>query len=97
VLMAPPLLHIRIILANGAMLGPTKIAVLETIEATGSIHAAARSLGISYHYVWRSVQSVNEMLCSPAIVTEVGGYKRGGANSQPPESKLLQSTTQSKA
>ena len=79
VLMATPRLRIRIILANGAILGPTKIAVLEAIEATGSIHAAARSLGFSYRYVWRSVQSVNGMLCSPAVVTEVGGYTRGGA------------------
>jgi hypothetical protein len=45
VLMATPRLRIRIILANGAILGPTKIAVLEAIEATGSIHAAARLLG----------------------------------------------------
>ena len=79
VLMATPRLRIRIILANGAILGPTKIAVLEAIEATGSIHAAARSVGFSYRYVWRSVQSVNGMLCSPAVVTEVGGYTRGGA------------------
>jgi molybdate transport system regulatory protein len=76
--MATPRLRIRIILANGAMLGPTKIAVLEAVEATGSIHAAARSLGISYRHAWLLVQSINDMLRSPAVVTEVGGYRRGG-------------------
>ena len=65
-------------LPNGAILGPTKIALLEAIVAKGSITAAARSLKISYRYAWRLVQSVNDMLCGPAVVTEVGGNQRGG-------------------
>ena len=74
-----PRLRIRIILANGAILDPTKIALLEAIEAKGSISAAARSLEISYRYAWRLVQSVNDMFSSPAVVTEIGGNNRGGA------------------
>jgi molybdate transport system regulatory protein len=77
--MAIPRLRIRIILANGAILGPTKIALLEAIEAKGSISAAARSLEISYRTAWQLVKSVNGMLCSPAVATETGGRKRGGA------------------
>ena len=79
-LMATPRLRIRIILANGATLGPTEIALLEAIVAKGSITAAARSLKISYRYAWRLVQSINDMVCSPAVVTEVGGNQRGGSN-----------------
>ena len=74
-----PQLRIRIILANGAKLGPTKIALLEAIEAKGSISAAARSLEISYRTAWQLVKSINDMLRSPAVVTETGGQKRGGA------------------
>jgi molybdate transport system regulatory protein len=77
--MAIPRLIIRVVLANGAILGPTKIALLEAIDATGSITAAARSLEISYRYAWRLVQSMNDMLCIPAVVTEVGGNQRGGS------------------
>jgi molybdate transport system regulatory protein len=77
--MASPCLSIRIVLANGAILGPTKIAVLEAILAKGSITAAARSLEISYRYAWRLVQSINDMFSSPAVVTEIGGSKWGGA------------------
>jgi molybdate transport system regulatory protein len=77
--MAPPRLDIRIILANGATLGPTRIALLEAIVATGSITAAARSLKISYRYAWRLAQSINDMLRTPALVTEVGGNQRGGS------------------
>jgi molybdate transport system regulatory protein len=77
--MAPPRLDIRIILANGAILGPTRIALLEAIVATGSITAAARSLEISYRYAWRLAQSINDMLRTPALVTEVGGNQGGGS------------------
>src|SRR6516162_8293152 len=77
--MATPRLRIRIILANGGILGPTKIALLEAIVAKGSITAAARSLEISYRHAWLLVQSINDMLCRPAIVTETGGIKGGGA------------------
>ena len=78
-LMPIPRLRIRIVLANGAILDPTKIALLEAIEAKGSISAAARSLEISYRYAWRLAQSINDMLCTPAFVTEVGGIQRGGS------------------
>jgi molybdate transport system regulatory protein len=81
--MAPPTkssrLSIRIVLPNSAILGPTKIALLEAIAAKGSITAAARSLEISYRYAWQLVQSINDMFSSPAVVTEIGGRKRGGA------------------
>jgi molybdate transport system regulatory protein len=78
-LMPIPRLRIRIILANGAILDPTKIALLEAIEAKGSISAAARSLEISYRTAWQLVKSINDMLRSPAVATETGGRKRGGA------------------
>lgn len=79
VMMAIPQLRISIVFSNGAKLGPTKMALLEAIQAKGSISAAARSLEISYRYAWRLVQSVNDMFSSPAVVTEIGGQKRGGA------------------
>jgi molybdate transport system regulatory protein len=77
--MAIPRLRISIVFSNGAKLGTTKIALLEAIQAKGSISAAARSLEISYRYAWRLVQSVNDIFSNPAVVTEMGGSKRGGA------------------
>ena len=77
--MANPRLIIRVVLANGAILGPPKIALLKAIEAKGSITAAARSLEISYRHAWLLIQSINDGLCRPAIVTETGGIKGGGA------------------
>jgi molybdate transport system regulatory protein len=40
-------LSIRLDLTSGDRIGPGKIALLEAIQATGSISAAARSLGMS--------------------------------------------------
>ena len=77
--MAIPHLRIRVRLANGAILAPSRIALLEAVAATGSISAAARSLGISYRTAWQWVKPIDDVLCSPAVVTEVGGSKRGGA------------------
>jgi molybdate transport system regulatory protein len=72
-------LSIRIVLANGGKLGPTKIALLEAIAAHGSISGAARSLGVSYRGAWLSLASINSMLCGPVVATERGGRRRGGA------------------
>jgi molybdate transport system regulatory protein len=78
-LMANPRLRIRVMLANGAILDPSRIALLEAIAATGSISAAARSVDLSYRAAWQWVKSINDMLCGPAVVTEMGGRKGGGA------------------
>ena len=40
-------LSIRLDLTSGDRIGPGKIALLEAIQATGSISAADRSLGMS--------------------------------------------------
>jgi molybdate transport system regulatory protein len=77
--MANPRLRIHLRLANGAILAPSRIALLEAIAAKGSISAAARSVHISYRAAWQWVKSINDMLGSPIVVTETGGRKGGGA------------------
>jgi molybdate transport system regulatory protein len=82
-------LSIDVVLPNGGKLGPAKIALLEAIAAHGSITQAARSLGISYRFAWISVQSIDSMLCSPAVATTVGGRTRGGAELTPIGTNVL--------
>jgi molybdate transport system regulatory protein len=72
-------LSIRIDLASGDRIGPGKIALLEAIRSTGSISAAARSLGMSYRRAWLLVEEVNHMLRAPAVAAEIGGHRGGGA------------------
>jgi molybdate transport system regulatory protein len=72
-------IHISVVLGNGAILGPRKIALLEAVEASGSITAAARSLHVSYRYAWQQIRSINDMFVESAVITVVGGTERGGA------------------
>jgi molybdate transport system regulatory protein len=77
--MAATRLSIRIDLASGDRIGPGKIALLEAIRSTGSISAAARSLGMSYRKAWLLVEEVNDALREPAVTAETGGRRGGGA------------------
>jgi molybdate transport system regulatory protein len=77
--MADTRLSIRIDLASGDRIGPGKIALLEAIRSTGSISAAARSLGMSYRRAWLLVEEVNDALRQPAVMAETGGRRGGGA------------------
>ena len=77
--MAAARLSIRIDLASGDRIGPGKIALLEAIRSTGSISAAARSLGMSYRRAWLLVEEVNDALLEPAVTAETGGRSGGGA------------------
>jgi len=69
-------------------IGPGKIALLEAIASTGSITAAARSLGMSYRRAWLLVDETNRCLVHAAVTTNAGG-KRGGGTSLTHEGKEL--------
>jgi molybdate transport system regulatory protein len=77
--MASTHLSIRIDLASGDRIGPGKIALLEAIRSTGSISAAARSIGMSYRRAWLLVEEINKTLREPAVKAETGGSGGGGA------------------
>ncbi len=77
--MAGTHLSIRIDLASGNRIGPGKIALLEAIRSTGSISAAARSIGMSYRRAWLLVDEINRTLREPAVTAETGGRRGGGA------------------
>jgi molybdate transport system regulatory protein len=77
--MAGTHLSIRIDLASGSRIGPGKIALLEAIRSTGSISAAARSIGMSYRRAWLLVEEINRALREPAVTAETGGPGGGGA------------------
>lgn len=60
-------------------LGPGKIALLEAIEAEGSISAAARALGMAYRHAWELVDDLNQCFRSAVVATGTGGAEGGGA------------------
>jgi molybdate transport system regulatory protein len=87
--MAGTQLSIRIDLASGDRIGPGKIALLEAIRATGSISAAARSIGMSYRRAWLLVEEINRSLQQPAVTAETGGRRGGGATVTPAGGRII--------
>lgn len=72
-------LSIRLDIDNGDRIGPGKIALLEAIQASGSISGAARQLGMSYRRAWLLVEEINKSLREPAVAAATGGRQGGGA------------------
>lgn len=76
-----PKLSVRIRLIHGDdfAIGPGKADLLEAIDRTGSISAAARQLGMAYRRAWLLVDSMNRCFRSPLVETAAGGAAGGGA------------------
>lgn len=87
--MADNHLSIRIDLASGGRIGPGKITLLEAIRSTGSISAAARSIGMSYRRAWLLVEEINQTLREPAVKAETGGPRGGGAVVTPAGARMV--------
>lgn len=73
-----PQAHIRIDFSGTCSIGPGKIGLLEGIERTGSLSAAARALGMSYRRAWLLLHSTNEGFSEPVVSLSVGGKDGGG-------------------
>ena len=81
--MNKPQAHIRIDFSEHCAIGPGKIVLLESIERTGSLSAAARALGMSYRRAWLLLHSVNSGFAEPAVALSIGGRDGGGAKLTP--------------
>ena len=62
---------------------------MEAIRSTGSISAAARSIGMSYRRAWLLVEEINQTLREPAVTAETGGARGGGAVVTPVGEKVV--------
>jgi molybdate transport system regulatory protein len=54
------------------------LELLERIDATGSISAAASAMGMSYKAAWEAVESINNLSMQPLVERKAGGQKGGG-------------------
>lgn len=75
--------RLRLVLDEGAALGPGKIDLLEAIAETGSIRAAGNRFKMSYRRAWELVAELNGMFANPLVVAETGGRGGGGASLTP--------------
>jgi molybdate transport system regulatory protein len=72
-------LTIRLDFEAGRRLGAGKIALMESIEKTGSISAAGRAHQMSYRRAWLLVDELNQLFATPVVAAHHGGSKGGGA------------------
>ncbi len=88
---ATPQLRLRMRITDGdtVAIGPGKIALLEAVQAQGSITAAAKSLGMSYRRAWVLVDELNGALRTPAVTSEQGGPRGGGSVLTPAGEKAV--------
>ena len=77
-----PVLRFRMRVTDGDKIavGPGKIALLEAIDSTGSITAAAKSLSMSYRRAWLLLDELNHSLEHPAVDSAKGGLQGGGSS-----------------
>ena len=86
-----PRIRFRLRVTRGAdiAVGPGKIDLLEAIAKTGSITAAARTLGMSYRRAWLLVDTMNRCFRAPVVEAEVGGKRGGGARLTAPGAEAV--------
>lgn len=71
--------RLRLKVGDKLVLGPGRLQILEAIEETGSIAAAARTMGMSYRRAWLLVDDVSHCFSSPLVESVSGGKRGGGA------------------
>jgi len=70
-------LTLRLDAHDAPLLGHGKVRLLEHVQSTGSISAAARAMGMSYRRAWLLVEAMNAHFTPPLVETRAGGG--GGA------------------
>ena len=83
-------LTIRLDFEAGRRLGAGKVALLESIDRTGSISAAGRAQGMSYRRAWLLVDDMNNCFRDPVVEAQPGGAHGGGATLTPFGQKLVE-------
>jgi molybdate transport system regulatory protein len=71
--------RLRVMVGNEIALGPGRVELLELIEKTGSLRAAALQMGVSYMRAWNLVRYTNKYFCQPLVEATRGGRVGGGA------------------
>jgi molybdate transport system regulatory protein len=70
------------------LIGTGRERLLLAIDATGSINAAARELGIAYRKAWAQLQEMERIAPFPLFTRRTGG-NGGGATTLTPEARQL--------
>lgn len=78
-MVGPLKLKAQLLCGGQLAMGPGKADLLEAIQATGSISAAGRKLGMSYRRTWLLVDTMNRCWSAPLVEATPGGGEGRGA------------------
>ncbi|OYY88963.1 MAG: ModE family transcriptional regulator [Sphingomonas sp. 28-66-16] len=79
----PLKLKAQLLCGDELAMGPGKADLLEAIDASGSISAAGRALGMSYRRTWLLVDSMNRCWTAKLVEAVAGGGQGRGARLTP--------------
>jgi molybdate transport system regulatory protein len=66
--------------ANGdVVFGVGRLRILDEVDRLGSLHAASKSLRMSYRAVWGKIRATEERLGQPLLSRKTGGAEGGGS------------------
>jgi molybdate transport system regulatory protein len=63
--------------------GSGRLRILDAVERSGSILAAAKELKMSYRAVWGKIKATEERIGQPLLARRVGGSEGGGSELTP--------------
>ena len=76
---------------NGkVVLSTWRVRLLEAVEETGSISAAASKMGISYRRAWEKIHESEDRLGIKLVETQTGGEGGGGSYLTPTATDYIQ-------
>jgi len=85
-----PGLRLWIEIAGHGSLGPGKLRLLEAIDRTHSLAAAARQLNMSYRLAWEHLQTLEKRLGQVIVRRQRGGPAGGSSELTPAGRQLLE-------
>lgn len=71
------------------MLSDWRIALLEAVEATGSLAEAARQMDVPYRTAWYKLKALEGRWGVPLLITETGGADGGRSRLTPQACELI--------
>lgn len=74
---------------DGKAFGEGPYRLLKEIEKAGSLHQAAKTLGMSYRKAWLMLQAIEKRLGFALIDRKVGGLSGGGSQITPQAQQFI--------
>jgi molybdate transport system regulatory protein len=70
--------NLRLAVAGHKGFAAEQIRLMQAVDDTGSISAAAKQVGISYKTAWDRVEAINNLSAKPLVNRAAGGAQGGG-------------------